>query len=131
MIYIFSWYEKVEFSSSRSCLQMTSKPRHVYTFLKHKLSSFWDVSLYSFVFQSNINNLCPFHHIYASIHHLLHELSYILLDNHSSSFCSTFCIKLVCCCQAQPSSIQLQLNWLGWIIINFNFYPTTHPHTQG
>ena len=32
-------------------------------------------------------------------------------------------------CQAQPSSIQLQLSWLGWDSFNFNFYPPTHPPT--
>ena len=26
-------------------------------------------------------------------------------------------------CQAQPSSIQRQLSWLGWDSFNFNFYP--------
>ena len=31
-------------------------------------------------------------------------------------------------CQAQPSSIQRQLSWLGWDSFNFNFYP---PHPQG
>ena len=28
-------------------------------------------------------------------------------------------------CQAQPTSIKLQLSWLGWVSINFNFYPPT------
>ena len=30
-------------------------------------------------------------------------------------------------CLAQPSSIQLQLSWLGWVSTNFNFYLPTHP----
>ena len=33
-------------------------------------------------------------------------------------------VSYVVCCQAQPSSIQLQLSWLGWDSFNFNF---THP----
>ena len=30
-------------------------------------------------------------------------------------------------CQAQPSSIQNQLSWLGWVSFNSNFCPPTHP----